>query len=148
MTGLATGPGILPQLFLGHASDYLPQFTLGRVFTAWELAPVLALLTLGAVFLYAMALNTLHGRGDRWPVGRTLAFAAGIVAFVLATQSGLAAYDTTLLSAAHGPAHDPVDGRAPRHRAVRAGHPRAPHPARRARGAGCWRSCTRASPRC
>ena len=60
---------------------------------------MLALLTLGAVFLYAVALNTLHGRGDRWPVGRTLAFAAGIVAFVLATQSGLAAYDTTLLSA-------------------------------------------------
>jgi len=95
MTGLAMGPGILPL----HASDYLPRFTLGRVFTAWELAPVLALLTLAAVFLYAMALNTLHGRGDRWPVGRTLAFAAGIVAFVLATQSGLAAYDTTLLSA-------------------------------------------------
>src|SRR6188472_4588412 len=95
MTGIAMGPGVLPL----HASDYLPQFTLGRVFTAWELAPVLALLTLGAVFLYAMALNTLHGRGDRWPVGRTLAFAAGIVAFVLATQSGLAAYDTTLLSA-------------------------------------------------
>jgi len=95
MTGLAMGPGILPL----HASDYLPGFTLGRVFTAWELAPVLALLTLAAVFLYAMALNTLHGRGDRWPVGRTLAFAAGIVAFVLATQSGLAAYDTTLLSA-------------------------------------------------
>jgi cytochrome c oxidase assembly factor CtaG len=99
MTGLAVGPGILPQHFLGHASDYLPQFTLGRVFTAWELAPVLALLTLGAVFLYAMALNTLHARGDRWPAGRTLAFAAGIGAFVLATQSGLAAYDTTLLSA-------------------------------------------------
>ena len=98
-TGLATGPGILPKVFLAHASDYLPRFSLGRVFTAWELAPVLALLTLAAVFLYAMALNTLHGRGDRWPVGRTLAFAAGIVAFVLATQSGLAAYDTTLLSA-------------------------------------------------
>ena len=78
MTGLATGPGILPQLFPAHASDYLPRFTLGRVFTAWDLAPVLALLTLAAVFLYAMALNTLHGRGDRWPVGRTLAFAAGI----------------------------------------------------------------------
>jgi len=40
----------------------------------------------------------LQGRGDRWPVGRSLAFGLGIAAFVLATQSGLATYDTTLLS--------------------------------------------------
>ncbi len=92
--GLVAAPAIWPL----HASDYLPQFTLGRVLTGWELAPVLALLTLAAVFLYAMAVNALHGRGDHWPVGRSVAFALGVAAFVLATQSGLAAYDTTLLS--------------------------------------------------
>jgi putative copper resistance protein D len=97
-TALPAAPEMLPQVFLGHASDYLPRFTLGRVLTGWELAPVLALLTLGAVCLYAVGINKLYSRGDRWPVGRTLAFAAGIGAFVLATQSGLAAYDTTLLS--------------------------------------------------
>jgi putative copper resistance protein D len=42
--------------------------------------------------------SRLASRGDHWPVGRTVAFAAGILVFVLATQSGLAAYDTTLLS--------------------------------------------------
>ena len=89
---------VLPQHFLGHASDYLPRFTLGRVFTDWELAPVLALLTLGAVCLYAVGVNAMYSRGDRWPIGRSVAFGAGIAAFVLATQSGLAAYDTTLLS--------------------------------------------------
>jgi putative copper resistance protein D len=82
-----------------HSSDYLPRFTLGTVFTEWELAAVLALLTLAAAGLYAAGVNRLAGRGDRWPMGRTIAFAAGILAFVLATQSGLAAYDTTLLSA-------------------------------------------------
>ncbi len=81
-----------------HSSDYLPRFTLGTVFTGWELAAVLALLTLAAAGLYAAGVNRLASRGDRWPVGRTVAFAAGILAFVLATQSGLAAYDTTLLS--------------------------------------------------
>ncbi|MEO6511493.1 MAG: cytochrome c oxidase assembly protein [Nocardioides sp.] len=81
-----------------HSSDYLPRFTLGTVFTGWELAAVLALLTLAAVGLYAAGVNRLASRGDRWPVGRAVAFAAGILAFVLATQSGLAAYDTTLLS--------------------------------------------------
>jgi putative copper resistance protein D len=89
---------MVPELFAEHASNYLPRFTLGRVFTGWELAPVLALLTLGAVCLYAVGVNALHSRGDRWPVGRSVAFGAGIAAFVLATQSGLAAYDTTLLS--------------------------------------------------
>jgi cytochrome c oxidase assembly factor CtaG len=87
-----------PQLLPMHSSDYLPRFTLGRVFTAWELAPVLALLTLGAVCLYAVGVNAMRSRGDRWPIGRSVAFGAGIAAFVLATQSGLAAYDTTLLS--------------------------------------------------
>jgi cytochrome c oxidase assembly factor CtaG len=91
--------GVLPRHFVGHASDYLPRFTLGRVFTGWELAPVLALLTLGVVCLYAVGVNAMYGRGDRWPIGRSVAFGAGITAFVLATQSGLAAYDTTLLSA-------------------------------------------------
>jgi putative copper resistance protein D len=81
-----------------HSSDYLPRFTLGTAFTDWELAPVLALLTLAAVGLYAVGVNKLYSRGDRWPVGRTIAFVAGIVAFVFATQSGLARYDTTLLS--------------------------------------------------
>src|SRR4051794_6031372 len=80
-----------------HSSDYLPRFTLGTAFTDWELAPVLALLTLAAVGLYALGVNKLQSRGDHWPVGRTMAFAAGILAFVLATQSGLARYDTTLL---------------------------------------------------
>ncbi len=93
-TGLLASPAGWPQ----HSSNYLPEFTLGRVFTDWELSPVLALLTLAAVCLYAVALDKLHSRGDRWPVGRTVAFGLGIAAFVLATQSGLAAYDTTLLS--------------------------------------------------
>jgi putative copper resistance protein D len=81
-----------------HSSDYLPRFTLGTVFTGWELAAVLALLTLAAAGLYAAGVSRLASRGAHWPVGRTVAFAAGILAFVLATQSGLAAYDTTLLS--------------------------------------------------
>ena len=90
--------GLVARIWPLHTSDYLPRFTLGRVFTDWELSPVLALLTLAAAGLYAAGVNVLYSRGDRWPVGRTAAFAAGIAAFVLATQSGLSTYDTTLLS--------------------------------------------------
>jgi len=42
--------------------------------------------------------RAMASRGDRWPVGRTLAFSAGMLVFYVATTSGLAAYDTTLLS--------------------------------------------------
>ena len=43
---------------------------------------------------------TLRRRGDAWPIGRTIAFVGvGMGAFAVATLSGLAAYDTTLLSA-------------------------------------------------
>jgi putative copper resistance protein D len=81
-----------------HSADYLPRFTFARVFTEWEVSPVLAVLTLLAAGLYAAGVNALRTRGDRWPVGRSVAFGAGLAAFVLASQSGLAAYDTTLLS--------------------------------------------------
>jgi cytochrome c oxidase assembly factor CtaG len=41
----------------------------------------------------------LRRRGDRWPVGRTLAFVGlGMGSFAFATMSGLGRYDTTLLS--------------------------------------------------
>jgi putative copper resistance protein D len=93
-TALLVSPALLPR----HSANYLPEFTLGRIFTDWELAPILALLTLAGVCLYAVGLNKLYSRGDHWPVGRTVAFGIGIAAFVLATQSGLSAYDTTLLS--------------------------------------------------
>ena len=98
-TTLLAAPPEIVAVWPMHSSDYLPEFTLGRVFTAWELAPVLALLTVAAVCLYAVGVNKLHSRGDRWPLGRPVAFGVGIAAFVLATQTGLAAYDTTLLSA-------------------------------------------------
>ncbi len=97
-TALLASPALVPELVPRHSDAYLPEFTFGRLLTGWELSPVLALLTLAAVCLYAVGLNKLHSRGDRWPVGRTIAFGLGIAAFVLATQSGLAAYDTTLLS--------------------------------------------------
>ena len=42
-----------------HTSDYLPRFTLGTVFTGWELSAVLALLTLAAAGLYAAGVNRL-----------------------------------------------------------------------------------------
>ena len=76
----------------------LPAFTFSRALTDWSLAPLPFVLTVWAVGLYAIGVVTLRRRGDRWPWGRNLAFAVGMTAFAFATMSGLATYDTTLLS--------------------------------------------------
>ena len=69
------------------------------MFTQWELSPVLFVLLVWACGLYLFAVWRLHDRGDRWPIGRTLSFVVGgMGSFFFATSSGLAAYDTTLLS--------------------------------------------------
>ncbi|MFC5179006.1 cytochrome c oxidase assembly protein [Nocardioides taihuensis] len=80
-------------------SPDLPPFGLGRVVTEAGLAPVPVIVTVWVCGLYLLGVHTLRRRGDRWPVGRTLAFVpAGMGAFLFATTSGMAAYDTTLLS--------------------------------------------------
>ena len=55
--------------------------------------------TVWAAGLYLLGVRSLRRRGDAWPVGRTVVFVGvGMGAFYVATSSGLAAYDTTLLS--------------------------------------------------
>ena len=58
-----------------------------------------AILTLAAAILYAIGVRRLARRGRRWSPTRSLSFATGIVMLLIATQSGLAAYDTLLFSA-------------------------------------------------
>ncbi len=82
-----------------EASGDLPRFTLGTVFTGWSLEPVPFVLTIWIAGLYLYGVSVLRRRGDRWPVGRTVAFVpVGMGLFYFATASGLGTYDTTLLS--------------------------------------------------
>ena len=78
----------------------LPPFEPSRVLTEWSLEPVPTVLTVWVAGLYLLGVRRMHARGDRWPVGRTVSFVGlGMGGFLLATSSGLADYDTTLLSA-------------------------------------------------
>jgi cytochrome c oxidase assembly factor CtaG len=87
---------------LGTALDAgadLPRFTLGTVVTGWSLQPVPFILTVWIAGLYVWGVVLLRRRGDRWPVGRTIAFVpVGMGAFYFATASGLGTYDDTLIS--------------------------------------------------
>ncbi len=92
---------VLPVLSTPLSADLevLPRFTLGRLFGEWGIDPIPFVVTVWAVGLSALGVVVLHRRGDRWPVGRTLAFIGlGTGSCFFATASGLGRYDTTLLS--------------------------------------------------
>ncbi|MDO7869272.1 cytochrome c oxidase assembly protein [Nocardioides jiangxiensis] len=77
----------------------LPRFTLGKVFTAWSLDPLLTVVTVWVAGLYLCGVLVLRSRGDHWPLGRTFSFVVlGMGSFFVATSSGISTYDTTLLS--------------------------------------------------
>ncbi|WP_435744026.1 cytochrome c oxidase assembly protein [Nocardioides sp. SYSU DS0663] len=90
------GAAFLPVL---TAAAPLPEPSVTAFFSQWSLAPVPTVLTVWAAGLYLLGVRRLRARGDRWPLGRTVAFVGvGMGSFYLATASGLAAYDTTLIS--------------------------------------------------
>lgn len=85
-------------LVVSAAVENLPRFDAGAFFSQWGIAPLPLVVTVWGVGLYALGVVTLRRRGDSWPVGRSIAWAGGMAAFYVATSSGLAAYDTVLLS--------------------------------------------------
>ena len=69
-----------------------PEPTLSRVLFSYEPnALMIGVLTL-MVALYIKGVVVLTKRGDKWPVGRTIAFALGISATDFATSGGLGLY--------------------------------------------------------
>jgi putative copper resistance protein D len=76
----------------------LPPFGADAVISGWALDPGPALGVALAGGAYAWGVVRLHRRHRRWPVGRSLAFASGLLCLVVATQSALGAYDTALFS--------------------------------------------------
>jgi putative membrane protein len=89
-------PGLAPGLAHG---DGLPDFGAWTVFTQArpEPLPLALVLVLGGLYLYGTA--RMRARGDHWSPWRTTSFlAGGLGTVVLATMSGLAAYDTSLFA--------------------------------------------------
>ena len=69
-----------------------------RLFTVWELDLLWALIAGFAIVFYLWGVVRLVRRGDRWPVGRTVAFVSGMLLLFFATSSGLAVYGMYLFS--------------------------------------------------
>lgn len=85
---------------LAHVGSHqeLPPLTPARLLTEWEpsLLPLAGALAAGGLYLWGV--HRLRARGDRWSRWRTTFFVGlGLGSFLVATTSGLAVYDTTLL---------------------------------------------------
>ena len=84
---------------LAHAEG-LPAFGPLTIFSEARLEPLPLLAVLVAGGLYLLGVRRLRARGDAWPLGRTLSFLGlGLGTVILATSSGLAAYDESLFGA-------------------------------------------------
>jgi cytochrome c oxidase assembly factor CtaG/putative copper export protein len=107
---LAPLPGDPGSQILGFAMPAAP--TAARLVLGWT-ADGLALVLIGfGVALYAAGVLALRRRGDRWPVGRSIAWGAGWLVFAYATIGGLGLYSHVLFSA-HMAAHMLVSMLAP-----------------------------------
>lgn len=91
--------GDMPLQVVSATDGAIAPLTAETLFTTWVFDPFAAAPLLAVTCFYLYGVLVLHRRGDRWPLARTLSFVVlGVGSAVVATQSALAAYDTTLLS--------------------------------------------------
>ncbi|MGH3168417.1 MAG: cytochrome c oxidase assembly protein [Trebonia sp.] len=76
----------------------LPPFTFAEVLTRWQFAPVVtaAVVVFGGLYLWGAVRVHRRHPARPWPLFRSIAFFLGLLVVVLATQSGIGAYDDTL----------------------------------------------------
>jgi cytochrome c oxidase assembly factor CtaG len=75
-----------------------------RLITAWQLdsVAVAVLVVLAAAYLTGIALLSRRSPELKWPIGRTICFALGLLVCVYATCGGVAVYDQVLFTAHMG----------------------------------------------
>lgn len=82
----------------GHGMTMdLPPFTLARGL-AWSWEPFFFVACVLSLFLYGWGVLRLTRRGDKWPVGRTVAFVLGVLTVGLTMCTGLNDYGMVMFS--------------------------------------------------
>lgn len=84
------------QLLTGYPEP--PPLTARALVTVWEINWMMLIMAVVAVGLYVAGARRLHGRGDRWPVGRTIAWVLGWTIFVYATSGAPGVYGRVMFS--------------------------------------------------
>lgn len=84
------------ELELGYPIDAPP--TLLNLLTAWRFDLIFGTLAIAMAVLYLMGVSKLMARGDKWPVGRVVAWLAGCAVILFATSSGIGRYSAAMFS--------------------------------------------------
>lgn len=90
------------ELQLGYPIGEPP--TLVNLLTAWRFDLIFGTLAVALAILYLLGVNKLLARGDKWPMGRVVAWLAGCAVILFATSSGIGRYAPAMFSV-HMEAH-------------------------------------------
>jgi len=88
-------PSVVEQQ-LGYSLDEPP--TLGNLLFDWRFDLIYGTAAILLAVLYVLGVRRLAMRGDRWPVGRTVAWLAGCAVLLMATSSGFGRYAPAMFS--------------------------------------------------
>ncbi len=92
------GMGGMTGMDMGHMDmPALPPFTFGRGLE-WSAEPFFLVGSLVAIGLYGWAVVRLRRRGDKWPLGRCLAFLTGVLTVALVMCTRLNDYGMVMFS--------------------------------------------------
>ncbi|WP_246777911.1 cytochrome c oxidase assembly protein [Rhodoluna limnophila] len=75
-----------------------PELTPIRLLTEWKLDLVWLIIGVGAIWMYLAGVRRLAKRGDKWPIGRTVSWIAGMLVLIYTTSGALNAYQEYLFS--------------------------------------------------
>lgn len=90
------GPVSLARSLIGYPIP--PEPTAWRLVTEVYPDALFGIGSVAAVLLYLAGVRALRRRGDSWPVGRTVAWLAGVAVVAFVQLSGLMTYGMTMLS--------------------------------------------------
>ena len=95
--GNLTPPTTPAELLTG--APLPPPMTFASVLFDWHLDVLWVLICAFLAALYLAGVRRLRTRGDRWPLGRTVSWLAGVALLLWLTNGGLAVYQDLLFSA-------------------------------------------------
>ncbi|WP_086789117.1 cytochrome c oxidase assembly protein [Crossiella equi] len=84
------------ELLIGYNLYGPPDFL--ALLLDWRFDLVFGTFSIAAAVVYLLGVRRLRKRGDKWPVGRTIAWVAGCLTIVIATCSGIGRYSPAMFS--------------------------------------------------